>query len=339
MKGFIFKKRHNNCFPKVVYLFTMKNLLALFLLFTINLQSQDFKNVDRKVSKYPPFSKVEDLAAKIKTDFSSDPEKARAAFYWLATNINYNLKEYYNPTPRTYSFRYKNETEKQQKIAAAKNKIIEAAFKTKRGVCEEYAQSFKKICDLLNIEAAVIKGNVRNTADEIGVIQKTTNHAWNAVKLDGKWLVLDDTWAAGALQNGRWIRSFDNYFYNIPKEKIFKTHLPEKSIWVLRFGRITPQEFYNQPIYGQVFLALKTELVLPKNGILKADKNKKIELKLKNLPDSVNISYITGNQKYARKPILKKENKITILILENVKSRSTLVIYIDNKDSLHFKIN
>lgn len=315
----------------------MKKLLALFLLLSFSLQSQDFKYVDAKVSKYPSFSKVEDLANQIETDFSTDQEKARAAFYWLATNINYNLKEYYNPTPRTYSFRYKNEAEKQQKIAAAKNKIIQATFKTKKGVCEEYAQSFKKICDLLNIEAAVIKGNVRNSPNEIGIIQKTTNHAWNAVKLDNQWLLLDATWAAGYLYNGRWRKKFNNYFYNIPKEKIFKTHLPEKSIWILCFGRISQRDFYNQPIYGQGFLASETALIAPQKGIIEIKKDKNLELQFKNLPVETALIYNFKGNRYAQKGFLKFKDGFTFLTIPKPEKNSELYIYISSEVALQFK--
>ena len=184
----------------------MKQLLFFFLIFSISLQSQNYSKVDDLVSKYPRFTKVEDLAFKIKTDFTTDKDKARAAFYWLAKNIRYNLEEYYNPTQRSYNFRYSTEEEKQQKLQALKDNIIADAFKTKFGVCEEYAQSFKKICDLLGIEAVVIKGNVRNVPSEIGKPESNTNHAWNAVKLNGKWTILDATWAAGYEYNGNWIK-------------------------------------------------------------------------------------------------------------------------------------
>jgi transglutaminase/protease-like cytokinesis protein 3 len=199
----------------------MKQLLFFFILLSISTQSQNFSKVDNLVAKYPKFSKVEDLAAKISRDFTSDEHRARAAFYWIANNIRYDLKEYYNSKQRSYNFSYTTEEEKAQKLQALKDKIIDEAFVTKTGVCEEYAQAFKKVCDLLNIEAAVIKGNVRNIPQEIGKPENNTNHAWNTVKLNKKWILLDATWAAGFEYNGRWIKQFDTYFYNIPKDKIF----------------------------------------------------------------------------------------------------------------------
>lgn len=316
----------------------MKQFLFFFLLISFSTISQNFENVDNIVLKYPKFSKVEDLVSRIEKDFSKDEEKVRAAFFWLAKNIRYNLKEYYNPTTRSYRFSYSNEAEKLAKMKAAKDKIITIAFRTKKGVCEEYAQGFKKICDLLQIEAKVIKGYVRNSPSEIGKPKRESNHAWNAVKLNNKWLLLDATWAAGFEENGKWIQKFNNYFYNIPKEKIFKTHFPENTIWVLRFGRITKEEFYNQPIYGQEFLASNIELISPKNGIIDIEKDKNIVLKFKKLNSNSSFIYSFKETKYAKKPLSETINNITTLTVPNPNKNSELYLFLNNKIALQFKI-
>lgn len=309
-----------------------------FLLISTATFSQNFEKVDAKVLQYPRFSRVEDLANKIENDFTSDIDKVRAAFFWLTKNIRYNLQEYYNPRQRKYRFRYASEEEKAQKLQAIKDQLVNNAFRTKMGVCEEYAQSFKKICDLLNIESEVIKGNVRSNSNEIGKIENSTNHAWNAVKINGDWIILDATWAAGYEYNGKWIRKFNNYFFNMPKEKIFKTHFPEDNLWVLRFGRMSIQEFYNQPIYSQTFLSLKSDLISPKTGIINLKSSEDIQLKFKNLDTSSLIFYtITGN-KYALKPIVKTENGLTTLVIKNPKRNTDLVLYINKEDALHFKV-
>ena len=316
----------------------MKRFFYLFFFVPFFVFSQNFEKVDEIVLKYPSFTNVEDLSNRIQKDFVTENDKVRAAFFWLAKNIRYNLKEYYNPTQRSYNFSYSSEEEKQQKLQAIKDKIVSDAFKNKLGVCEEYAQSFKKICALLHIKAEVIKGYVRNITEEIGNPSISTNHAWNAVKLNNKWIILDATWAAGYEYNGKWVRKFDNYFYSIPKDKIFKTHLPEDSLWVLRFGRITKKEFYNQPIYGNGFLNSKAELVTPTKGTINLKNEENITIKIKNL-DIKNLIYytVTGN-KYAQKPLIKKEDNTTILTIKNPKINGDLVIYINKEDALQFKL-
>lgn len=325
--------RHKSCLT-----ISMKQLL-LFLLLSTSLFSQNFDKVDTKVLEYPRFSKPEQLANRIEKDFTSDTDKARAAFFWLAKNIRYNLKEFYNPRQRYYSFRYSSEAEKEQKLQEAKDKIIAATFRNKTGVCEEYAQSFKKICDLLNIEAAVISGYVRNSTKEIGSIPKRTNHAWNAVKLNEKWMILDATWAAGFERNGKWIRKFNNYYFDMPKDKIFKTHFPEDQFWVLRFGRMNLQEFYNQPIYKDEFLALGAELLSPKTGIINLASSEDIKLKFRNLDTSALIFYTVRGNQYAQKPVITSTQGITTLTIKNPKRNTDLSLFINKENALRFKIN
>ncbi len=316
----------------------MKQLLFFFLLINISAFSQSFEKVDNTVLKYPRFSKVEDLADRISNDFTSDENKTRAAFFWLTKNIRYNLKEYYNPNQRSYRFSYSSEEDKINKLQAIKDKLIADTFKNKTGVCEEYAQSFKKICDLLHIESEVIKGYVRNNAREIGKISKSTNHAWNAVKVNGKWIILDATWAAGSEYNGKWIRNFNNYFFDIPKDKILKTHYPEDQLWVLRFGRMTIDQFYNQPIYTNNLLALNTELISPKSGIIKLKPSEDIKLKFKNLDSKLLIFYNFKDMKLTQKPKITTENNISTLTIKHPKKNTDLVLFINKKDALHFKL-
>ena len=315
----------------------MKQLLFFFLFIAIATNSQDFKRVDSLVLEYPRFSKVSDLATKISKDFISDEDKARAAFYWLAKNIHYNLKEYYNPKQRSYNFSYATEEEKKQKLQALKDKIIATAFLSKTGVCEEYAQSFKKICDLVGLESEVIKGTVKIHPEEIGKPKGNTNHAWNAVKLNNKWLLLDATWAAGYEFNGKWIQKFDNYFYNIPKEKIFKTHFPKEAIWVLRFGNITLEEFYNQPIYNVSLLNSKIELIPPTSGVLKVNSSNEIILSFKKMDKNTLIYYTFKGQRYAKKPMITNVGNITTLTFKDAKKNSILRIFINKEIALQFK--
>ncbi|MBU3009845.1 transglutaminase [Polaribacter vadi] len=315
----------------------MKQLI-FFLLISTATFSQDFEKVDAKVLQYPRFSKVDDLANKIESDFTKDVDKVRAAFFWLTKNIRYNLKEYYNPRQRKYRFRYASEEEKVLKLQAIKDELVNTAFRTKMGVCEEYAQSFKKICDLLKIESQVIKGNVRSNSNEIGKIESSTNHAWNAVKINDGWIILDATWAAGYEYNGKWIRKFNNYFFNMPKDKIFKTHFPEDNLWVLRFGRMSIQEFYNQPIYSQTFLSLQAELIAPKTGIINLKSSENITLKFKNLNTNALIFYTLKGNKFALKPVIKSENGITTLSIKNPNRNTDLVLFINKEDALHFKV-
>ncbi len=318
--------------------FWMKKLIILFLFFNIPSNSQDFSNVDALVKNYPRFSKVEDLANKIKKDFSTDTEKVRAAFFWLTKNIRYNLKQYYNPKPRRYKIEYASEEEKNQKLLALKYQLVEDMFKNKTGVCEEYAQAFKLICNLLDIESEVIKGYTRSDVNKIDKVSKTVNHAWNAVKVNNKWLLLDATWAAGYNDGGKWVRRFDPYYFDVPKDKIFKTHYPEETLWVLRFGRMSIQEFYKQPVYKSTFLNTETELISPKNGIIRTDPSRDILIKFKNFDTGSQVIYNFTGIKGTQKAVISTVDNLSTITIKNPRKNTNLFLFINGNDALHFKV-
>ncbi len=315
----------------------MSRFVVFFIVFSLNSQAQKFQKVETIVDRYPSYSDVESLADRINTDFDTDTQKAKAAFYWLSKNIRYNLRELYNPRRRSVSFRYSSEAERLQKLQQIRDNLISKAFQTKLGVCEEYAQSFKKICDLMNLEAYVIKGYVRINTNEIGKIPSRTNHAWNVIKLDNRYIILDATWAAGYEFQNRWVRDFNPYYWDIPYQNIFKTHFPKDRIWTLRFGRMGIDEFFNQPLFSNSFFKTEATLLSPTNGILQSSDDT-FSIQLKNLPSDTEIAYGIQGMRFAQKPIIKRTKDITTLEIQNPKRQSELIIYFNQRDALSFRI-
>lgn len=65
---------------------------------------------------------------------------------------------------------------------------IYGALVSKVCVCEGYAKAFQYLMDEAGIENTIVIGTGTNSKG------KTENHAWNYVKLDGKWYGIDTTW-------------------------------------------------------------------------------------------------------------------------------------------------
>ncbi|MBA6155618.1 transglutaminase [Tenacibaculum sp. S7007] len=315
----------------------MKQFLLLLLFTSYFGFSQEFSSIEKITKDYPKHLSSEALAKKIASDFKSKESQVKAIFNWVSKNISYDLDNFRNPKQKRIRFRYRNEAEKQQKINEIKNEIVDKTLTTRKAVCEGYAQTVAKICNLLNIENEVIKGYVRNSLNDINNVRNITNHAWNAIKINDKWIYIDATWAAGAVFNGKWQRRFNPYFYDIPKEKYFKTHLPENTLWQLRVGRITKEGYYNQPIYESSFLKSDLELISPKQGVL--NNKKAIELKIKNLKPHQKVLFGFSGYQYAKKPDdISYQNNISTIKITPPQNTRGLYLIIDNEVMLEFLI-
>lgn len=313
-------------------------ILFLVVFITFSSFSQNFDAISLKTKRYPGLITADQLAQNIKRDFKNKEDQVKAIYSWLTANIRYDLEEFYNPNRETkVSFSYQTLEERDRKLKAIKDEMVNETLSTRKGVCEGYAQTFSKVCTLLDIENEVIEGYIRSSSNRIGKPLQSPNHSWNAVKLNDKWIYVDATWGAGSEYNGRWIRKFNSYYYDIPKKKYFKTHLPEKSIWKLRVGRIDKEEYYKQPIYSHEFLKSNVELSSPSSGILNKSRNGSVTMELKNATDKEVLVGFLGSTR-ALKPNTINKNGNTIVSIMPPPGAKALFLLIDREVAIEFLI-
>lgn len=65
---------------------------------------------------------------------------------------------------------------------------IYGALVSRKCVCEGYAKAFQYLMNEIGIENVIVIGTGTNSNNQ------TENHAWNYVKLNGKWYAIDTTW-------------------------------------------------------------------------------------------------------------------------------------------------
>ncbi|NVK53250.1 MAG: transglutaminase [Flavobacteriaceae bacterium] len=315
----------------------MKQLFFICLFFCFYANSQDFNSIDTKVRSYPSYLSAQKLAQKINTDFTTNRAKVRAIFTWLTAHVKYDLEAYNNPTSKRIRFTYRSEKEKQQKLQQIKNQIVDETFQTKKAVCEGYAQSFKRLCDLLAIEAVVIKGYARSNSADIGVIPTKTNHAWNAVKIGTQWKLIDATWATGYAINHQWKKHFNDYYFFTKPTELLRSHLPEHAAWQLTKTTLTKKDFANQPLIGQGFFMNKLTLLTPKKGVITKTGN--VTFKLKGLSKNDIIGYAFKDTPYGKKAHVTFNNTIGSFVVNIPKKRNNaLYLFINNEVALEYKI-
>lgn len=260
------------------------NILLLFLIVGFACYSQDYTLVDTKIKAYPrAFTSIDRLASRVNTDFKTEEDKARALFTWIASNIKYDYP-------------------KMERIAAKDLTTInsyqpddKAALKTlieRKGVCQDYAVLYKVLAEKTGLEAVVISGFSKNKIEDIGIVPLETDHAWNAVKIDGVWKLLDTTWGAGAIYFGENSKPVfklnDSYFFSDPV-KFSLNHFPEDKTWL--FANTTFEEYIQSPL----FYDINFDIVTPWEGILDKSKMSSISFRLKDLEPDDLIVYSFDN--------------------------------------------
>lgn len=207
--------------------------------FSLNSTSKySFNNIDDFIFNSQPdqFASFENLANYLTQQFDDKRSQVRSIYTWIALNISYDQKSTFPP--------HQN---KQQANDVWKNRVA---------VCEGYANLFQDMCEIAGIESRVIKGYVR---DIDGNEMRFPNHAWNSVKIDGKWQLLDVSWASanheeGAIKSATIQEDFTrkklDYFFFVNPKKMILTHLPEDPYWQLQNNFVNMDVFQ----YGEEYI-------------------------------------------------------------------------------------
>ena len=270
----------------------MKVFLTTILTFiSFLLSAQNFKAVDEKVRLYPKkFASAERLAEQINTDFSSDTEKVRAVYTWLATNISYDLERFYNGDTQI-NFSYVDQEDYQRKLAAVNMHSVKETLRTNKAVCEGYARTFKAVSELLGVPCLFIGGYSKAGIADIGKNPSQEDHAWNAVRINNKWHLIDATWSAGNTYNNKWVPNFDDFFFFTDPDQFALSHLPGDAELLFTNKKISKKDFYSTPVYAKEFSKSKLKLISPLKGALSIKTNDSIKFELGQLPENVSLHY------------------------------------------------
>ncbi|MFY8111097.1 MAG: transglutaminase domain-containing protein, partial [Flavobacterium sp.] len=144
------------------------------------------------------------IADYIATNFKSENEKLRAVFFWVASNISYDVANMEN-----IEF---SDTSEQK---------IDKTLTSRKGVCIHYAELFNAIVSQLGFESEIIKGYTK----QFGKVA-ALSHAWCVVKSEGKWWLFDPTWGAGSVNNGVFTKKLNNFYFKTPPKAMLETHMP-----------------------------------------------------------------------------------------------------------------
>jgi hypothetical protein len=206
------------------FLFVILLLVASHFLLAQKVAVNEFAGIDKTALQIPDtMTKGTDaIASYIVTHFKTDHEKARAAFIWVASNIQYDIANMF-----ALNF-YEKQEEK-----------ISKPLRERRGICENYAALFTDICKKSGMKSYIVEGYTKQNgfADYIP-------HAWSATQIEGRWFLFDPTWGSGYVNGRKFYKKINNNYFQAEPAVFIKSHMPFDFMWQFLPYPVTNQEFY-----------------------------------------------------------------------------------------------
>ena len=139
-------------------------------------------------------------------------------------------------------------------------------------MCQGYSALFNALAKSAGLEVVTISGWAKGYSYNAGdQISGPTNHAWNAVKINGGWYLIDSTWGAGSIVEQRFVREFDEGYFLTPPERFIYNHLPEDSKWQLLSTSVSKSEFSALPCIHSGFFLYGIELGNNAQSVINAE--------------------------------------------------------------------
>jgi transglutaminase/protease-like cytokinesis protein 3 len=191
---------------------------------------KDYARVDSIARTYEKsdYKLPEDLAVALCKNLNTPREKARAIFTFLATNIKYNPNDMDRDPVRASN---------KEEIEEKKNEVAKKCYKKGKGICEDYSRLYKMMCDAVDVECIMVTG----------IAFSGRSHAWNAIKLDNKWELVEVTWGSGYLDDDeRFHFRFSSGFFCVNPTLFILDHFPKDPQWQLLGKSISRVEYGQQ---------------------------------------------------------------------------------------------
>jgi transglutaminase/protease-like cytokinesis protein 3 len=314
----------------------LKNTFILLLLLVSASSYSQYEKVDAKVRTYPKsFSNPKQFADKINADFKTDTDKARAIFTWAAINIRYDLRAFYTQENGGIAYSYNSPEDKIRKDKAFRMDLVTKTLRSGKGVCEGYASLLTVVGEMTGLQAVIIPGTAKTHQSQIGKLPKASDHAWNAVKINGKWQLIDITWAAGIVNSAtnKFEQHFNDVYFLTDPDKFFLNHFPDDEKWLLTDK--SAEDFAALPFYYPEYLRSDYSLNADEGHIL-FPKNVAVKFNIQNLQQTDRVSYITSKDNML--DVLPVDSQNNFVIYPSTKLSGYLTIFVNEKPLVSYKI-
>ncbi|XP_060600290.1 kyphoscoliosis peptidase-like [Ruditapes philippinarum] len=201
-------------------------------------EQNDYQKIDQHARKAPSHlrNSAGDLVAYL-SSVSKDPRMlARGFFVWSSENIEYDADGYFGRAEKAPN-------------------DPESVMKNGRSVCGGYARVFELLCSKAGIPVKKLSGFAKcygYSPSKQLTLNSKTNHAWNAVQLEGQWYLVDCTIGSGHFdsETNDFKKEFDDFYFLTDPKHFVSAHFPymdnnleESQKWQLLSKPISLEEF------------------------------------------------------------------------------------------------
>lgn len=195
---------------------------------------------------------VRDLSGYLTKPAQNDLEKVRAIYTWIINNVDYDVAALMSGNLGDQS--------------------AQTVLKTRKGVCAGYSRLFEALAKEAGMEALEVDGFSKGAGYSVGQLQSEPDHAWSSVKVDGRWQLLDCTWAAGFINSqNQFVRKQCDYYFLTPPDEFVYDHLPEDAKWQLLDQPIGKDQYALMVYVRPAFFENKLKLISHTQGVIKSD--------------------------------------------------------------------
>jgi len=190
-------------------------------------KAEHYNKIDNKIfllSKKESLS-IDSVINFVNKEFTLTEDKVRAYYTFISLNISYDVQRLDEllllPTYSSFD----------GPMHCTISQNPQDVFEKKKGICEGISRLMVKFCEGSAIHAVMVAGHCKPPDGEF---VKEIGHAWNAVKLDSAWALIDITWSFGYVNYKKeFVKQPSETFFLVSPQEFSKSHLPLDPMWQL----------------------------------------------------------------------------------------------------------
>jgi hypothetical protein len=168
------------------------------------------------------------LARTLTRGVMTDSARAARLYEWVATNLTYDVQGFLH--------------------GRLADGGAENVYRKRVAVCGGYVALYERLAREIGLDAVPILGYAKGFTYRHGVSTRRANHSWLALRIGGRWRLVDPTWGSGVVVNGRFESRFTWDYYLVDPNELILSHFPEENQWQLLSTLLRRGDFERLPL-------------------------------------------------------------------------------------------